>query len=231
MSAPRPGRSAPLFALLLASLAACDRVEPPAPAAPSSSARRSPQEPLRPALMAVARASERLAAGCQFDQIRVAGPINKGAPDDLFSQAKPCLREACAVQPADVEALRARVSEARAQLAASEGARTASVEGALAVADATLRLIAIAQMTGADKINGLTRHHAELTRAMTALYPDAPVAERPGSLAASLAAAHVDESCQRDLKLDCKGYQATPLEPPQWQSDPPCLRVELKKAR
>jgi len=94
------------------------------------------------------------------------------------------------------------VIESRAQLAASEGARTASVEGALAMADATLRLIAIAQL---------------------------PVADRADSLAASLA--RLDDICKRDLKVDCKGYQATPLEPLQWQSDPPCLRVELKKSR
>lgn len=229
MSAPRPGRSTPLFALLLASLAACDRVEPPP--TPSSSSRRSPQEPLRPALMAVARASERLASGCQLGELRVAGLINKASPDDLFLEALPCLHEACAVQPADVEALRARVSEARAQLAASEGARTASVESALAMADATLRLVAIAQMTGADRVNGLTRHHAELARAMTALYPDAPVAEKPSSLAASLAARVDDQLSKQYPKLDCKGYQATLLEPLQWQGDPPCLRIELKKAR
>jgi len=221
-------------ALILAiALTACDRIEP-RPATDSTaraSAAPSARPEVRAAMTAIVTAAQATTATCVASEL-----LWQPDPQDNYypKYIHPCIPERCAPKIADLAALAGTVKAARALLDGDPRLDQPSLRGLVALGDATAAFAAAA-MGGkprdgrreAERLSGLSMHHAALVGAFREVYPDAAAPVDPPSLTASLA---VDDPGGDP----CKGWRIPRFcdvskvhvsSPLTWRTKPPCIEV------
>ncbi|MFT3773144.1 MAG: hypothetical protein QM820_47795 [Minicystis sp.] len=215
-------------------LCGCDRFEERAAGEPvkPEQAEAEARAKAREAMAAVLKAAQAATASCVAGELHWEADPDGNAVPRHFS--RPCIPERCATQPAEIEALRGRVRDAKAVVEGDARLRVPSYQGLVALGEAMVSFADTAMAGSASvkdkpaRMSGLSMHYGALAAAYRELFAGVDVPLEPPSLVASLAVAEPGGD-------PCKGWAApkycdvrgvrVPKER-RWRSDPPCIEVE-----
>lgn len=225
-----PVRRASILAI---ALLACDQIEqrPAADTAAPASAAPVAQPAVREAMAAMITSAQAMTATCVASELHwELDPQDNYYPKYIH----PCIPERCAPKPADLEALSASVKKARGLLDGDPLLDVPSLRGLVALGDA-LAAFAAAAMGGkprdgrreAERLSGLSMHHAALVSAFREVYRDAAAPVDPPSLTASLAVDDPGGDPCKGWRIPrfCDVSKVRVSSPLTWRTKPPCIDV------